>query len=79
MKTTFNFIFVCFSLRFDSVPLRQAAADAYLKTKDASSLAKLIWSMLRQPQSTEEESGPKDQAAELAGPILTEVFTRAPK
>ena len=35
--------------------------------------------MLRQPQSTEEESGPKDQAAELAGPILTEVFTRAPK
>ncbi len=35
--------------------------------------------MLRQPQTSEGENDPKDQAAELAGPILTEVYNRAPK
>lgn len=68
-----------YSLRFDSMLLRRAAADAYLKTRDASSLAKLIWSMLRQPESPVSENDPKDQAAELAGPVLKEVLIRAPK
>lgn len=67
------------SLRFDSILLRRAAADAYLQTRDASSLAKLIWSMLRQPETPGSEHDPKDQAAELAGPVLREVFLRAPK
>lgn len=58
---------------------RKAAADAYLKTRDASSLAKLVWSMLRQPEASGSEYNPKDQAAELAGPLLKEVFNRAPK
>lgn len=59
--------------------LQRAAADAYVKTLDASSLTKLIWSMLRQPQAGEAEYDPKDRAAEVAGPIIKEVLNRAPK
>lgn len=67
------------SLRFDNINFRQAAADAYLKTRDASSLAKLLKSTLRQSQTPGTENDPKDQAAELAGPVLKEVFDRATK
>lgn len=39
--------------------------------------------MLRQPNQLQpaavSESDPKDQAAELAGPVLKEIFSRAPK
>lgn len=66
-------------LRFDNINFRQAAADAYLKTRDASSLAKLLKSTLRQSQTPGTENDPKDQAAELAGPVLKEVFDRATK
>jgi hypothetical protein len=67
------------STRFESMQFRHAACEAYLKTRDASSLAKLIKSMLRQTQTPGAENEVRDQAAGLAGPLIMEIFDRAPK
>lgn len=66
-----------YSTRTESMQFRLAAREAYLKTRDASSIAKLIKSMLRQTPGAENEV--RDQAAGLAGPLITEIFDRAPK
>ncbi len=59
--------------------VRHAAREAYLKTRDASSTAKLLKSMLRVFQTPDAENNVTDQSAGLAGPLIMEIFDRAPK
>lgn len=73
--TTFAFI----SLRYDSMLVRRAATDAYLKSRDATALATFVCSMLRKPQASDGQEESKDQAADIAGPILKEIYNSAPK
>lgn len=63
----------------DSSFIRRSAANAYLKTNDAQSLVVLIQSMLRETVAKGTEADIKDRAAEIAGPIVKEVYTIAPK
>jgi hypothetical protein len=72
------YYFLFYSTRSESMQFRQAACEAYLKTRDASSVAKLIKSMLRQSEPGAENEA-RDQAAGLAGPLIIEIFDRAPK
>lgn len=59
----------------------KAIVEAYLKTMDAASTAKLMHAMLRQPKAESEgvEVDMRNQAAELTGPIIQGIYTLAPK
>lgn len=59
--------------------IHQAAATAYLDSSDSASLTKLILAMLPKYKEPTADNVRSDDAADMAGPILKEVFDRAPK
>ena len=67
------------SYRFIGPVVAKAITDAYLKTSDATHIAKLMHAILRQIGTGGLEGDVRNQASELTGPVIQGVYTLAPK